>query len=354
MLVAYVSGHGYGHFIRAGALLERVAARTPVHLCANARALELAHRARWAASVREVDVGPGLLQRGPLELDVDATGAALEAHLAAWPSLVDQEATFLRESGARLVLGDVPPLAFAAAARAGVPSVALANFSWSWMYSVYAERDRRIAAAVAPLRAAEAQATLLLALSMSRGLDAFPRQRAIAPVARALTRPPSETRARLPFGADLRPLVLLSFGGFGRDLSIEIAPSPRHNLLVVNAQFAGRDGMAAIDPDRTELHHQDLVASVDCVIGKPGYGTVAECLRRPTPFCFATHGDFPEHLALLDGVRRWLPSAPIALDELRSGAWAATVDRARAVVPPERAPAPDGADEALRILEAWL
>src|SRR5689334_20526473 len=123
-LVAYVTGHGFGHFVRSAAVLERVAAAgARVHLRTNDRALALAARAPWASSIAEVDVGLGVAQRGPLEVDLPATRAELEAHLARWPRLVEEEARFLRAAGARAVYADVPPLAFAVAAHAGVPSV---------------------------------------------------------------------------------------------------------------------------------------------------------------------------------------------------------------------------------------
>src|SRR5439155_12240215 len=106
-LVAYITGHGFGHVVRSDAVLSRLQG-VEIHLRTNGRAFFLAGRAGWAHSVTEVDVGPGLVQRGPLDCDLFATRAALERHLQDWPRLVAGEVTFLRESGARLVYGDVP------------------------------------------------------------------------------------------------------------------------------------------------------------------------------------------------------------------------------------------------------
>lgn len=38
----------------------------------------------------------------------------------------------LEQIGADVVIGDIPPLAMAAADRAGVPGVAGGNFTWDW------------------------------------------------------------------------------------------------------------------------------------------------------------------------------------------------------------------------------
>ncbi len=69
--------------------------------------------------------------------------------MAGWDGRVAQEAAWLREAGARLVLGDIPPLAFAAAAEPGLPSVALGNFSWDWIYGHLAARVPALAEAAA-------------------------------------------------------------------------------------------------------------------------------------------------------------------------------------------------------------
>ena len=51
-------------------------------------------------------------------------------------------------NGFDLVVGDVPPLAFEAAAEAGVDSVAVANFSWDWIYERMNFADAAVAAAL--------------------------------------------------------------------------------------------------------------------------------------------------------------------------------------------------------------
>jgi L-arabinokinase len=352
VLVAYISGHGFGHFVRASAVLSLIRG-VKTHLRTNGRAFFLASRADWASSITEVDVGPGVIQRGPLASDLAATRRALEQHLHDWPRLVAEEAAFLRESGARLVFGDVPPLAFAAAAEAGVPSVALANFSWSWIYDGYSDSDPWFAQAAARMREAEARATLLLGLDMGGGLDSFPRQQRIAPVARPLTRSPESVRAALGL-KKARTFVLFSLGGFGDDFEVELAGAERHQVVATSVKLPRPPpGVMLVEPS-DDLPHHELVAAADCLIGKPGYGTVAECLRRPTPLCWLPRSEFREWAPLSASIQRWLPNHPMSLDDLRSGRWAEVVDRALASQPRERPPAPDGAAEAASVLQGML
>ena len=164
-------------------------------------------------TVRVVECDVGLIQKDALTIDEAGTADAVRRFLAGWDALVSREARWLRESGARLVLGDIPPLAFAAAADAGVPSIALGNFSWDWIYSHLAARQPTLAEAAAHAARAYARAGLLLRLPFAGDLSAFPRIEDVPLVARAPELEKAEARRRL--GLDARPVVLLSFGGVG-------------------------------------------------------------------------------------------------------------------------------------------
>ena len=43
----------------------------------------------------------------------------------------------LREIGAGLIVGDIPPLAFSVGASSGIPAIGLGNFTWDWIYAKY-------------------------------------------------------------------------------------------------------------------------------------------------------------------------------------------------------------------------
>lgn len=349
-IVAYVSGHGYGHLTRSLEVLLPLAAHTEVHLRTSDRALRLARERCAFASLAEVDLGPGVVQRGPLAVDVAATRGALNDHLTRFPTLVAREARWLREVGAGLVFADVPPLAFAAAAAAGVPSLGLSNFSWSFIYRAYEERDPWFADAARRLADAEAQCTLFLELAMGAGLAHFPRRRPIAPVARRPTRGRAAIRADLGLDeGDPRPVVVVSFGGFGGELDLRTAAAanPDLRLLVVGAAVEGvGDRLRAVIPDE-RCPHQDLTLAADCLLGKVGYSTVAECLAGPTPLVHVPRGEFAEEAPLVAGLARWLPQAPLAAADLFAGRWSEAVGAAITSRPPEPAPAPTGAAAAV-------
>src|SRR5262245_65632828 len=43
------------------------------------------------------------------------------------------ETRVLRELGAGLIVGDIPPLALAVGASSGIPSMGLGTFTWAWI-----------------------------------------------------------------------------------------------------------------------------------------------------------------------------------------------------------------------------
>ncbi len=112
------------------------------------------------------------------------------------------------------VLGDIPPLAFAAA-QGGERAArsALGNFSWDWIYAHLAKRQPGFADAAAWARAAYGSAAILLRLPFAGDLAVFQRVEDIPLVARRPRLEKGEARRRL--GLDERPAILLSFGGIG-------------------------------------------------------------------------------------------------------------------------------------------
>ena len=77
------------------------------------------------------------------------------------------ETRSLRELGAGLIVGDIPPLAFAVGAAAGIPSIGLGNFTWDWVYADY-PRVRLAPSLLPAIRGAYAKASMALRLPMSR------------------------------------------------------------------------------------------------------------------------------------------------------------------------------------------
>lgn len=349
MIVAYATGHGYGHMTRLCEVLRAVRERAPAQPITFVGALpeRLVRRAvPGPLDFRPVAADVGLVQRDALEIDEPASAAACRAFEETWDARVEAETAFLRAVRARLVVADIPALPFEAAARAGVPAVGMSNFSWSWIYRHLSGRQPALAASAERAARAYAGADLLLALPFAGGLEVFPRREEIGFVARRPRVDRGEARRRL--GLDARPAVLVSFGGIGLP---GLIPAVLARLSEYRFLFPEQ-----LEVDRLEalgLHYPDVVAAADVVATKPGYGIVTDAIAAGTRLVYTERGDFPEYPIMVAEMRRHVACVHVGNDDVRAGRIADAIERVLALPVPAR-PDLGGADRAAERLLGLL
>ena len=335
----YISGHGFGHASRDIELIRAILRRRPdVDVTIRTSA------PRWlfdglpeSVDVETVTVDTGMAQIDSLTIDEDETARQAAAFYGDFDRRVAIEADALRRLRADVVVADVPPLAVAAAAAACVPSIAVGNFTWDWIYGVYDSFPRLAPEAIGVIRRAYAQATLALRLPLHGGFEPMAGVvRDVPLIARTSTRDRESTRRLLGLPVD-SPIVLPSFGGYGVQLPWDaLRRSSRFTIL-------GHDRSAL---DRNALHYQDLVAAADIVVSKPGYGIVSECIANGTALLYASRGRFAEQDVFVAEMPRLVRCRPIDRDDLLTGRWDADVDALLRQPPPAGRPRTDGADVA--------
>ncbi len=251
----------------------------------------LAARARWID--RACDVG--VVQSDDLNVDAEATSRALDAWESGYARRVDEEADRIR-GRSRLVLGDVPPLAFDAAAEAGVQSIALANFSWDW---IYARMGLETAARSA--EKAYARAGRLLELTPATPMPAFASRSQIGLLGRKARSDRGPARQRIGV-ADAERLVLLAFrqGVLDRSEALPLIPGVRY--LLAGSSLSRSDVIRW--PDQCSF--EDAVVAADAVVAKPGYGIVGDTAVNGTPLLYVERKGFPED----EYLEAWLERQP--------------------------------------------
>ena len=358
MIVAYVSGHGYGHATRVAEVLRAVRARaadTPLAVVTAAPEKLFREAVTGPLVVRSLECDVGLAQEGPLVIDEAGTARRWRRFAAGQAARAGEEGRWLRAAGARLVLGDIPPLAFEAAADAGVPAVGLANFSWDWIYRHLAPRQPVLGEAAAAAATAYGRAALLLQLPFAGDLSAFPRREPIPMVARRPRMSRAEARRRLGVPRDLA-CVLVSFGGMGMpafDARV-LAGSAGVCILVEALEGAPPANVVVVDAARRDalgVGYQDLVRAADVVLTKPGYGIVSDAIAAGTRIVYTERGDFPEYPILVAGMQRHVPCAHLGNDDLLAGRWRAAIESVLARPVPPRPDLSGAAVAARRLLD---
>lgn len=269
----------------------------------------------------ECDVG--VIQSDSLNLDPSASLKAYSTFLSGRNRLIENELDFVREIKPRLIIGDIPPLAFLVANEAGIPSLAVGNFSWDWIYEPYVSRYPEYRHIIPIIKSEYRKTTLLLRLPFSGEMSVFPNRRDIPLIARCSTRKREEIKELLDIPCD-RPVVILSFGGFrlGEDYYRKLSriddciwlASERVGFKLAAIRNISREQMVKL-----KLGYPDLVKAADVVITKPGYGILSECIANRTRMLYTSRGEFREYPILVEGIKKCLPSAFISQEKLKSG-----------------------------------
>jgi UDP:flavonoid glycosyltransferase YjiC (YdhE family) len=315
----YISGHGLGHASRSCQIintLRRRHAQIAVEVVSNAHPWFFQGFLESSVPVRRRQLDIGVLQRDSLLMDEAGTLRAYRAFLGERRQLVAEEAADLVAQGVTLVVADIPAPPLAAASRAGVPAVALSNFSWDWIYRGFTAAQSDYGDVLDSLAEDYAAATLLLRLPFYGDFPAMSRVEQLPLVARRASIPAQQVRQelRVPDGCKLG---VISFGGFGlaecdfqRLAGLDdwlFFSETAHHPQVSNLRIIPVGAFA----------YPDLVAAADVVITKPGYGIVSEAIANHTPVLYTPRGNFREQALLIDALKRYTRSREISNEDLR-------------------------------------
>lgn len=326
----YVSGHGYAHAVRAIQVIDALSSRNPylffhIKTTAPEWIFSLNLGQNYLYYKQEYDIGT--VQHAFQEVDKPATLQKARAMLAAYEQMLGSEVEFLREADIKLVIGDIPPIAFAAAEKADKKSVAIGNFSWDWIYESYADELPEFSALIDKIRGEYAKADLLLRLPMHGRMSAFKAVIDIPLIARRARRRAKDVRRMLKITAGERLLVLVALrpSDLKRIDFSRLAINRKATYLILN-QSGLVPGMLNLPQDL--MPFQELINAADVVVSKPGYGIVAECLANKTPLVYTPRKDFPEYDVLVEAMKLNAVCAYIPPEQFFAGEWDAAIAQA--------------------------
>lgn len=313
----FLTGHGFGHAVRESALMEALPPWVEIDIYTSIPADFFRDEVHRKVTVIPCEIDCGCLQTDTVEVDVEGTLARYSEIEADRDAHIARFATLLKASGADLVLGDTPPLAFPIARAAGIPSLCLCNFTWLDIYAPYVAERPRYAAMLARMRADYALADRHMRLFPFMSGQATSPEEGVGLVSRP-GRSAREDFARR-FGLDLdRKWCLIYVGSFGLE-GVDwsgLARFPDWEFLGLYPLAGAPAGYRFIKKDLT-FRYADLNASCDLVLGKLGYGLVAECLVQAKPVLFLGRKDFAEFDLLRDLVEGRGMGREIPLDRFK-------------------------------------
>jgi L-arabinokinase len=353
----YVSAHGYGHGVRScdiiGAI-NRLCPRLSITVVSDLPVSFFENRLGSGTNLyRSGAFDVGMVQLDSIRTDVPATLAKVEALYAQSDKLIAEEIAFLERACIGLVVADIPAIPLEAAALAGIPRIAVGNFSWDWIYSAFVERDARWRKLVRRFENGYGKADLLLRLPFSADMHSFRAAEDIPLVAS----PGQNRRAELATIAGCREdkrWVLLSFTtlDWGDDALDNVEKLTEYEFFTVLPLRFLRGNIHPIK--REQVPFADVAASVDGVLSKPGYGIVSDCVVNQKPLLYAERTDFAEYEVLVEAIRKYLKHSHIPAERLYRGEIGPALDLLWDCPDPPLSLQGGGAEIAAHRIEAFL
>lgn len=349
-----LSPHGFGHGAMTAPIIERLRRLVPgLRLTIVTRLPRSWLEGRYEAPFVHVEAGRefGMAMRSATEVLVEESATAYVALHADLDGAIAEEAAVIAAAAPDLVLANIPYTTLAAAARLGVPAIGLSSLTWLGVYETYCGNRPEAAEIIAQMHAAYASAQAILRLIPAMPMTELPNVRDIGPVARLGRERRADLRRHLGVGEGTR-VGLVAFGGV--EAGIDFDAWPRHDgWLWISGQ-----NQAGARPDvvlsRTlPFSFNDLMRSVDLLVGKPGYGTVAEAGCIGLPVVFARRDGWPEEPHLSNWLKRHARMVMLPAAQVLAGDIATAI--AEVLAQPARPPAvASGIDEAAGLIAEAL
>jgi len=313
-LVVDISAHGFGHLAQTAAVINALehasSADTSIKLTIRSVADESTLRERIH---RPFDLIPyrqdqGMIMHDALRVDAAATMDWYRDFHSNYKTRKSDAARELEALEPDLVFSDVPYLGLDAASLVGVPSVALCSLNWADIFVSYCKDFKGSARIHDDIQRAYSAADVFLRPEPSMPMESLDNTRPISPIAfqgrdrkdvlRSVAGIPDSKEAIF---------VLIGVGGVGiQNLPLDSWPRlDGVHWIFPDAALGGASHIDRRDFLRQslfkDLRYIDLLASVQLVLTKTGYGTQTEAVLNRVPSICIERLDWPEH----EYLREW-------------------------------------------------
>lgn len=353
-IVFYISGHGYGHARRSAQVIEAIRSLSPdlpMHVRTTAPARIFAGLVP-PERVSPTEIDAGAAERSPLQIDAAGTLDRIEAVVSRKQSLIESELAFLGPLRPGLILSDIPFLAGTVAAAAGVPCVGVSNFSWDWIVEPFVRELNRSQAALDEIGAGYHAMEAILRLPLGGISSAFRKVIDVPLVANRSRRPAEDLlrQLRLDPGDGRRRVLFGVRGAVPTETLARAAASAPDCLILCPTNEPGEVPHGVIPvPVGPALDFSDVLQVCEVVVGKMGYGLIAECIASGVALLWPRRSGFREDEIVERDGPAVLRMREIPLDAFHAGDWAPHL-RAAAALPPAEPIRTDGA----KVCARWI
>lgn len=321
VLYLATTSHGFGHAVRTAAVAAKVQELLP-----ETRLIFVTMVPEWLLACyvkgeyelrrRKLDIG--VVQKDSFTMDKQQTLAQTRNIRQTADTIIAEEAKFLRENQAQLILADIPPLAASIARAADIPCWFMGNFGWDFIYRDWgaefiAESDW--------ITAQYDQGDRLFRLPFHEPMAQFPNITDVGLIGDDPNFLETELRETFALTKPKDKTILLTFGGLGLDgIPYDtLAQFPDYQFITFDRQAPDLDNLCKIN----NVHYRpiDFFPLCDRLVSKPGFGTFSEAMRQDLPIATLPRADFAEAPVLLEAIQNYSPHQILDPSEFRQGNW---------------------------------
>lgn len=318
-LVVVISGHGYGHAAMTAPLINALQAKHP-QLKVTIRTGVPQHfiKNKYSPKVHYLreELDFGMQMDSAFSVDQVASLQRYQQAHRDWPQAIEKEMARLQALKADLLISNIAYLPIIAAHRLGIPCIAFGCLNWADIFEHYYSDTPEAQSIYQEMSEAYQACDLLICPQPTMPMPKFTNQQvascAIPGAARG-----EEIRQRFGLAPDVK-LVLASMGGIPTEWHPERWPElPKVHYLIPDSPALARADISCIDTG--EIQMSDIIASVDLMLTKPGYGAFSEAAVNAVPVLYVNRGDWPEHPYLCDWLTQHIPCIEISQTQFYSG-----------------------------------
>lgn len=326
ILVA-ISGHGLGHLSQASAVINALALLSPECYFTIRSPLATHTLSQWITADffhHQVEDDIGMRMTNALDVDIHASEKAYKQLHAEWPERVADLASQMVEEGVALVLSDIAYLPLAAAQSVQLPNVALCSLNWADVVARYLQSEEASKWLV-DIKQAYQQANLFIQPTPSMGMPWLENRLDVGPIGRVGQCQRDCVSSSLDT-QDNTFIVLVGMGGMAMNLSpanwpMDINGRPVCYIVPDSLMPVTRPSGRFFPLSGVSVPYHDLMASVDLMLTKPGYGTFVEAVATGLPVIYIARDDWPDARSLVCWLANNGKAREITREAIEAGAF---------------------------------
>lgn len=355
-IACFITSHGFGHATRSTAVLKKLAQKEKLELIIFSSLpawffQENLQKISHKYYPTETDIG--LIQKSPFLHDLPLTINRLKDFLEFKEDKIKPIFEILHKELLDFIFCDISPLGIYLGKKFNIPTCLLENFTWDWIYESYALSNQSLKEPIEKLNQIFSQADLHIQTNpICRPLENLHQ---VNPIFRPFLEKREKTAIKLGIN-DKKPILLITTGGITQKFSFleRIKNDGKHFYLITGDYPKLEKGKNFIlIPKQNDFYFPDLVQLSDGVIGKVGYGTLAEAWGAQKPLIGTFRENFRESGPMRNFFKNNIPGFEISNLSFQQGEWIPKIEKLLNCAKNSSKPV-NGSEQATQIISNWI